>query len=219
MKWTFFISLLFIFLSSMGYAEDKENYLIVPGICVGTITEKTTELDLIDLYGIENVRSTTSINDQNVRTTETIVFPFDTLKQLHVFWTDGNPHQGPDFIRIEGSSTLWHTADDITLGTSLIDLGIMNGTFFYMTGFNLVNPGEITDCGYGKLKYLGYRIPDEEGIKGKSIILRLDQPDKIYSRVTPTEYQSICKDGVFQSDNKVLEKLNPVVRQIDVMFP
>jgi hypothetical protein len=178
MKKSFFLILIITLLSFVLYAEDEKQvvdpYLITPGISVGSITEKTTELDLVNQYGVENVRSTTRIDDQNVTVTETILFPFDHLKKLTIKWTNGDSAQGPEYVRFEGYNTLWHTVEGVTLGSSLIDLENMNGTFFHMTGFNLTNPGEVIDCGDGNLRFLGYKLPEEEDIKGKTMILRLD---------------------------------------------
>jgi hypothetical protein len=218
MKKAFFIILAVIFIRVSVFADEKELFLIVPGISVGIIYEKTTELDLIDHYGVENVRSTTNFNDQNVTVIETVLFPFDEMKKLLIIWASPDSDHGPAIVRIQGSNSMWHTAEGITLGTSLTDLETLNGSFFHLTGFNLVNPGEVTDCGDGKLKFLGSLEPGEEGIKGKSMILKLDQPEHIYDRVTSEEYQSVCIDSIFRSDNKVMEKLNPIVQQIDILF-
>jgi hypothetical protein len=218
MKLSIFLFLLFIFVITLGYAEDTDPYLIVPGVRVGPITAKTIELDLVELYGVENVHSTVSLSGQSETTTETILFPFDTMKKLQIIWVNGNSHEGPALVRISGTRSLWHTEDGISLGTSLIRLEIMNGTFFHLTGFNFDNPGVITDCGYGKLKYLGYLTPGEETIRGKFVTLSLDQPNYVYDRVTKEEYATIVKDGIFRSDNSVMERLNPVVRQIEMTF-
>ncbi|HPT71724.1 MAG TPA: hypothetical protein PLE74_05535 [Candidatus Cloacimonadota bacterium] len=219
MKKTLLLIFLLLSVCSIYWAIEDDSYLIVPRVRIGAITDSTSELDLINLYGVENVVSTESINDQNETITETTLFPFDNMKTLHIIWTDGNSHAGPAIVRIEGPSTYWHTAEGISLGTSLIQLEIMNGTYFFLTGLNLEHPSTITDCGYGNLKFLGYRTPDEEGIKGKSLILRLDQPGSILERITNEEYASISGTGTYRSDDVVMEKLNPIVRQIDVVFP
>lgn len=218
MKKHIFIILISIVLYSFVFADETDAYLIVPGVRIGSITEKTTELELIELYGVENVRSTSVSNDKQEKITETILFPFDTMKQLHILWNNGNSNEGPAIVRIESPNTYWHTEEGITLGVSLIELEIMNGTYFFLTEFNLERPSVITDCGYGKLKVLGYRIQNQDTIQNRLLIVSLDQPHDIFQRITDKEYASISTEGIYRSDTPAMELLNPIIRRIDVVF-
>ncbi len=216
MKTVFFILLLFTLLSSFVYAKD--NYVIVPGVRVGIITASTTESDLVKLYGIENVQSQTSLNDQYEMTRQTILFPFDFKKRIQIFWAKGNSHTGPELVRIEGTNSLWHTNGGIFLGMSLSQLESMNGIPLHLTGFHPDYPGIITDCGYGKLKFLGFQTPEGEDVYGRLMTLRLYLPIDNNALITKEELQSISGPGIYSSDNEIMKKCGPVVKQMDITF-
>lgn len=218
MKQSLLIFLLLTLFCSFAFAEELDRFLISPGVSVGTLTSSTTELNLVEMFGVENVKSTTIQNDQKDTITETVLYPFDTLRMLYINWKDGDSHNGISSVIIKGHSSYWHTREGISLGTSLIQLEIMNGTYFHLTGLNLEHPSTAVDCGNGVLKSLGYRDSTDTRILGKRMILQLDQPYSILERITDEEYTSISKEGIFRSDITAMEKLNPIVRQMEIFF-
>jgi len=117
-------------------AQSDESWLIVPGAKVGPITAKTSEADLIQVYGKANVQSKDIEVGEGFTEPGTVINPDDPSKTIQIIWKDQNRRQFPDSIRISSEKkSLWRTTQGISIGTTLKELEMINGKPFSLAGY------------------------------------------------------------------------------------
>jgi hypothetical protein len=133
---------LVLVLAALAVAQQND-WLIVPGQRIGPITANTGRADLERMFGKANIR------DQNVDYGEgdirpgTMVYPGKPTALLTIFWPSEriNNRLVQNRSRIgtiticnalyyETPACKWHTAEGVTLGTSLEKLESLNGRPF-----------------------------------------------------------------------------------------
>jgi len=132
-----------------GPALAKENTLIMPGKSVGPITPRSTRADLVKAFGAANVKNATIYLSEGETVPGTVVFDKDPKRRLEITWTK---KKLVGDVKIVGSSSLWHTAEGITLGTTLAELQRLNGKPFKFSGFDWDYGGLIQGWQGGKLE-------------------------------------------------------------------
>jgi hypothetical protein len=117
--------------------ENEGSWLIIPGVNVGPITPKSSEADLIKIYGKQNVVDESLCLDVECSESEigTVVYPKDPLKIIKIHWKDVAAKKYPKSAHLSGSKSNWKLADGISLGTSLKELVKINGKAFTFYGF------------------------------------------------------------------------------------
>jgi len=140
---------LIMFCATAALAQQND-WLIVPGKRLGPITSNTTRADLVRLFGEANVR------DQPVDSGEgpepaTVVFPKRPSTALAVFWQNNQMDRVMLCHQHEAGPCKWHTADKVSLGTSLRQLEILNSRPFQIEGWGSDVSGNITSWQGGKL--------------------------------------------------------------------
>ena len=141
------IFLLLLLVTASALAKDKT--LIVPGQSVGPITPRTTRADLVQYFGAGNLKNTAIYRGEGESVKGTVVFDKDPKRRMEITWT-ASKRVGD--ITISGKSSLWHTAEGITLGTTLAELQRLNGKPFKFSGFDWDYGGLIQDWQGGKLE-------------------------------------------------------------------
>lgn len=216
-------------LSKINVSEPVEQtqvkcdaWTIIPRICVGSITVTSSELDLISMFGKENIKRIKFLREgypgpgvdlsMEEPETETVLFPNEPEKKLIVSWSDLE-HQQIATIEIRGEKSLWHTSQGITLGTTLKQLEEINGTPFSLYGFGWDGSGFIVSWNGGKLstEFGGFGPSISRVI---SLSLRDPDPDKI----TPEDHQEINGDKKFISEHPILQRENPPVLAINIRW-
>lgn len=139
---------LFLLLVS-GAASAKDNTLIVPGQSVGPITPRFTRGDLVKSFGAANVKNASIYRGEGESVPGTVVFDKDPKRRLEITWTAAKKVGD---ITIAGKSSVWHTAEGITLGTTLAELQRLNGKPFKFSGFDWDYGGLIQSWQGGKLE-------------------------------------------------------------------
>lgn len=165
-------------------ALGKENTLIVPGKSFGPITAKTTRADLVKTFGAANVKDTQVHLGEGEMTPGVAVYPKDPKRRLEITWVKS---KRVGDIRISGQSSVWRTAEGITLGTTLAQLQKLNGAPFKFSGFGWDYGGMILSWERGKL---------EKSLK--DVWLTLDP-------IGESSYDGVIGDGEFVS-SEVLQK-------------
>jgi hypothetical protein len=190
-----------------GMSSDAD--LIIPGVRVGRISASSSEQELIQLYGKQNViRDTIHVCD-GYDGPGTIIYPQDELQKLEIIWKDLENFRNPDFVIIRGSHSKYRTSEGITLGTTLKELEKLNGKPFTFYGFEWDFQGLVLDWWGGKLGYLDEpKAGAESGTM--SIALTLGNTDN----VPWEEISTIIGDKVISSMDKTAQKLNPIVNNI-----
>ncbi|MGD0339284.1 MAG: hypothetical protein ABSB78_10885 [Bacteroidota bacterium] len=203
-----FITVVFIvppFLSAQEISKPFD-WRFIPQENIGPISPGTTASELKMIFGEQNVVSDRIYIGEGFTEPGSVIFPNDEQKTLRILWKDSINQKYPQEVRISGSKTLWRTYKDITLGTSLKELELLNGKPFVLAGFAWDYEGAVISWKKGKLadrlsEIRLYLIPD--------IDVRT-----IYEK----EYDSVMGDRDFQSSNKAMQKLNPKVCLIIFSF-
>jgi hypothetical protein len=214
-NWIFVVAVVFISLMPRLVISNDASWLIVPGKKVGPITPKTSEADLIRIYGKANVQSKDIDVGEGFTEPGTVIYTVDLTKSISIIWKDQKSKQFPNTITISGGKkSLWRTAHGITIGTTLKELEKINGKpFFILPGGDY--SGTVWSWGKGDL--------EEEFERNGRVILRLQLT---LTQSTEKEYESLiyedrppgqAEEGV-RSDHKVMRKINPRVNEIVVQF-
>lgn len=140
---------LFIYLLLLSLpALAEENTVVVPGKSVGPITAKFTRADLVKAFGRANVKDAKIQLGEGETTNGAVVFPKDPKRRLEITWVKS---RRVGDVRFSGRSSVWHTADGITLGTTLAELQKLNGVPFKFCGFGWDYGGIVTSWEGGQL--------------------------------------------------------------------
>jgi hypothetical protein len=201
--------------SSLGFtpavsSEQDKPYLVMseankvsPLLCA-----TTSEKNLIAYFGVKNVVHETVHVAEGETTSGTIIFPKDPKRKATFIWKDAKKRDRPEAIRIEDKPSLWHLHNDITTGTSLVDLEKLNGRDFKMSGFDWDYGGNVVSWNGGKL---------ESALKSKSgkvsATINLTPPNGRYVD------NSLSGDRDILSSDKKMHKLNPVVATVSILAP
>ncbi|MFN8612904.1 MAG: hypothetical protein U0931_35525 [Vulcanimicrobiota bacterium] len=130
-------------------ALAKENTLIVPGKSVGPITASSTRADLIRPFGAANLKEGMLSEAEGQEVAGSILFPKDERRRLEIIWSKTKRIAS---LKFYGQRSVWHTAQGITLGTTLAELEKLNGKPFKFSGFGWDYGGQIVDWQGGKLQ-------------------------------------------------------------------
>jgi hypothetical protein len=193
---------------------EAQNWTIVPGQSVGPITGNSSEADLIKGFGRQNVKRVQVDVGEGETVPGTVIFPNDPRKRAYVLWRDTSARRQPESVRINSRNTLWKTNRGITIGTSLKTIEQLNGGAFVLTGFAWDYSGTVLHSNGGRLSELG--VEKGEEIEGRTLLLRLE-PTSAGQRTA--EYNAVLGDEKFLSDIAPMQKLDPRVYEIIVVFP
>jgi len=187
--------LLLLLLAWPAVTLAKENNLIVPGKSFGPITAQYTRADLVKTFGAANVKDTRVHLGEGETVPGVAVYPKDPKRRLEITWVKS---KRVGDIRISGQSSVWHTADGVTLGTTLAQLQKLNGVPFKFSGFGWDYGGMILSWERGKL---------EKSLK--DVWLTLDP-------TAESSYDGVIGDGEFVSSEVLQKNYSIAVAQIRV---
>ena len=148
----------FILLAAMtafGQAQ-ADPWLILASGEKGAINWHTTRKDLVRMYGAANVVDQDVDIGEGEMQSGTFLFPKDPQRQIEILWKDPDNKTAPESAQILGKKSLWHGVHRITLGTSVIELELLNGRPFR---FALTNDG--TDMAEEAISWQGSRLEKE----------------------------------------------------------
>jgi len=130
--------------------ESLNIFEIVPGQRMGLITALSTELNLREAYGSQNV-SMRSISMGEGLQEEGVVLFAGTNDEAEIIWDIEAANGHPAFVRISQENTQWQTKSGVTIGTPLWKLEQINGEPFALNGFEWGLAGLVTDWNRGNL--------------------------------------------------------------------
>ncbi|HZS53091.1 MAG TPA: hypothetical protein VFA65_01705 [Bryobacteraceae bacterium] len=194
---------------------DDNDWLIVPGKRVGPITAAATHADLAKIFGAKNIQDDEIVTSDMGSEDGTRVFGDQPEISLAIFWLTEAANSHIRRIRFCPSLVMphkcrWHTAEGISLGTSLKELERLNGHAFEVNGF---------DWGFGGLivSWHGGRLEKLTSSCG-GLNVRLDpqpgQPSGERSRLLDL----VEGDEDFDSSEAAMQALNPIVDFISFSF-
>lgn len=198
-------------------SESEQSWLIIPGIKIGPITSSSSESDLIKIYGKQNITNEQIYLYNEGTETEigTVIFSKYPMKKIKILWKDAKKKKFIKRVELFGDRSYWKVAGGVTLGTSLKELERINGKAFTLWGLGWDAGGYIKSWQGGNL---------EKAFSG-IVNVRLD---KIYSsntqgklipdNISTEEYNMILGEKILSSDDKIIQKINPSVREIFINF-
>jgi hypothetical protein len=190
-------------------SSARRNLVILPGGgSGGAITAQSSEIDLIRMYGSENVAAQDVDLGEGETERGTELFSNDPQRRIDILWKDLLEKRGPKRIQISGAKSLWTTVHRISLGTTLKQLEQINRKPFRLAGFAFDYSGTVISWSQGAL---------EQELDGPGrVILRLE-PSQDQSQ--QPDYRSVLGDGSFSSGHPAMQRLNPCVYQLIWLIP
>lgn len=180
--------------------------IINPGISAGMITACTSQSELIKKLGDENVKTTEVPVGEGESMTGTVIFSGNPEKRAYILWHNAKERKHPQYFIVLDNTSAWKTKEGIGMGTTLKSIEKLNGAPFRLYGFEWDDAGMVVSAGKGKLTYLG---------KNFTVSLEGDMTGK---NIPADAYMKICGDTVFSSANATMQKLNPSVYKINMVF-
>lgn len=192
--------------------------LIVPGVRVGPVTRSSTEQSLRATLGADVVKQTIETGEGETEP-GLVIFKSDPSRQLEIVWNhDTPPH--PQLVFICRDSTKgfcrWRTFSGIGFGTTLKSLEMRNGRPFEMTGWGTDVGGNIVNWKGGKLQAV---LNKPAAPLTLGIFPNLDKAGGYVPVVTNREFESVQGDKFIPSSDPVLQKLNPRIGSMTLVFP
>jgi hypothetical protein len=218
-RWTFALLLSCCFGAYAWAAEQSatNDWIMVPGNRVGPITFQTSEAKLREIFGEPNVRRENIYVGEGETTPGTVLFPNDQEKTLAIFWSDDKPWISPRQVRLKGSSFVWKTDKSISLGTRLKAVERINGRPFILAGFGWDYGGTTIHSNGGRLRELGigYVESPVRHVRDRLLSLRFEVDD---AQLNLRHYRSVNGDRDFSSGHPAMQRLNPRVDEIFILF-
>ena len=174
--------------------EVANDWLIMPGVRIGSITAVTSEAMLGAAFGEANIERADIYLGEGLYETGTAVYSNDPERRLDILWRDEARSKIKE-IRLTGDASVWKTIGGISLGTTLKEIERLNGYPFRLAGFGFDYGGTLVHCGRGRLSMLG-RINDKGKLEGRALLLRLAPPGA--ARQSP-DYRQVLRDREFSS--------------------
>jgi hypothetical protein len=176
--------------------DSNPDWVIIPGSRVGAITSKCTLADVARAYGETNVRL-----KRDAGAIAIVLFPDDSLRRIEIALGDTINLRYPKSVTIRGSQSIWHTADGVTLGTTVDELQKLN-----------LKPFEFNGFGWGD--YGGQVVNWHGGTMSRdsAIVIRLDALHLFDNK----PYRSVMGDKKVSSSNRLARELRPYVGEIAI---
>ncbi|MEM9987537.1 MAG: SH3 domain-containing protein, partial [Bacteroidota bacterium] len=123
---------------------------VIPGKKVGPITLHTSEADLIQLYGPDNVGRSKVKKPGASAESCTVVFP-NTKDEIRITWKNAQAHREVSAVYIMNVGSSWFTPQGLRMGLPLMELTKVNQAPLSFYGFGWTYAGTVKGWGKGKL--------------------------------------------------------------------
>lgn len=203
--------------SAMGLSQ----WLISPKDgSIGPINAKTSEADLIRIFGRSNV-SRGDVSIEGAAEKGTILFRGNKQKEIYISWKDRSKFKNPAMVfvtwntinLVPGMRSIWRLEHGITIGTTLKELQKLNRRPFQLSGITkgACSGSEIVSWQGGQL---------EKELNGRvKVSLTLTASEEKQKQVTSAEWDHTSNyNDVFSSKDDVMQKLDPAVYFLSASF-
>lgn len=195
--------------------SSPDNFVIIPGKQVGSVTASSTEASLRKLLGDENVTRDTVYLTEGQTAIGTTLFK-GTPDQAQIIWKDAKTFSRPDLILLRPASdrpgtaglrTQWMLANGLKPGSTLKEVEQINRRAFTLYGFEWDMGGWVSNWQGGALNPKGQ--PATVGVRFQP---GTDNPTA--SKLT----EKVMGDAEFSSKDPVMQQINPTVSQMTLRF-
>jgi hypothetical protein len=191
------------------FAQAQQNdWLIVSGQRLGPITRTTTRADLDRLFGKSNVTDK-DVDTGNGPEPATVVDEATPADSPVIFWNGKQIHDVMICYPDVRAGCRWHTAEGITLGTSVEKLESVNGKPFQVDPWGDDLGGSVVSWQGGKLEnhklgvILGYpESPDGPTAEQRKWVQQVSLPNV----------------KVLSSDDEAVRQMHPTVERLYFQF-
>ncbi len=185
-----------IFGGAMQEIEDSNvgDLLIIPGERVGPVLATDNERSLIERLGPEHVERGDLMIGEGQIVEATYLFS-GTEKELILLW-DAEDFEHLREVRITKANSPWKTEEGLSVGTDLKTLEGINGKPFVISGF--------------QWDYAGSTVSWNAGKVSSDLVIVFAEPKQIH--------KSLIGDHRISSDTRQLQRANPQVKAIRVLF-
>lgn len=128
---------------------ENNDWRIVPGRRVGSISIRTTEADLVRMFGLESVARGKVNTSASKQEDCSIVMP-GRDEELRIVWKDAD-HTRIKAVYLLKANSQWHLNEGIRVGTPLADLTKLNEAPVSFYGFQWEYSGTISSYRNGRL--------------------------------------------------------------------
>jgi len=207
-RWLAIVALL----ASSAGAQQKIDWLVVPGLRVGPIMATTTRADLDVLFGKENVRDG-SYEGGEAPEAATVIFGTETGAALAVTWDREHPAAIHVCFGTQTGPCRWRTASGIRIGLPIRELNRLNAKPFQLAGF-AEERGQVVSWRKGAL--------EEDPTACGHLVVRLLPAAQVEGReLTKDEannLKSLKGDKPYSSTYLTVLDLNPIVSGMTLEF-
>lgn len=193
-------------------AAQKNDWLIVPGQRVGSITATTTRAELDELFGKENVHDG-SFEGGEVPEAATVIYPGDSSAALAITWDRERPATIHICFSTQTGPCRWRTASGIRIGLPIRELGKLNGKGFQAGGF-AQDRGQVVSWRKGAL--------EEDPAGCGHLVVRLSPAGEAEGRELSKGESDLVKqlqgEKPYASSYLPLLELNTIVSALEMQF-
>ena len=162
-------------------------------------------------FGKENIEKNAVIESGEGRFNATKLFP-NTDKEVEIYWKDSKDFKEIQDVMVKSAigddgnlavKSPWVSREGLKMGMKLSEVVALNGKTFTMTGIGWDLGGTVMSWEGGKLDK-------------KNVSIRFNDYSNNQGGLTEKEYNSIIGDREFDVAHSVIQKLNPIVDQLNV---
>ena len=204
-------------------ANDSAKIVTISKDSIASDTPKSEALYLEDIlqcgslerlekkFGKENLKKDAVIETGEGQFNATKLFP-NTDKEVEIYWKDGNEFKEIQDVMVKSAigddgnlavKSPWVSREGLRMGMKLSEVVALNGKTFTMTGIGWDLGGTVMSWEGGKLDK-------------KNVSIRFNDYSNNQGGLTEKEYNSIIGDREFDVAHSVIQKLNPIIDQLDV---
>jgi hypothetical protein len=198
-----------VLLAASAATAQRDDLLIVPGERVGPVSRQTSEDTLRALYGADRVTPHLVELGEGLACRGSKV-TWESGDSLEIVWRDADAGTGVVSIHVKGQR--WRTREGVGFGITLRELERLNGKPFELTGFGWDYAGTVISWSGGSLE------ASMSQTSAARLIVRLAPHPDDEQRLTPEENGELAGDRNLSSARPALQKLNPRVYALIVLF-
>ena len=162
-------------------------------------------------FGKENIKKDAIVETGEGQFNATKLFP-NTNKEVEIYWKGGKDFKEIQDVMVRSAvgddgnlavKSPWVSREGLRMGMKLSEVVALNGKTFTMTGIGWDLGGTVMSWEGGKLDK-------------KNVSVRFNDYSNNQGGLTEKEYNSITGDREFDVAHSVIQKLNPIIDQLDV---